>query len=184
MNSKTETDGKGRGLRNWQAWMWLGAAALLCVPALAMRFGDEVQWTALDFIVMGGLLALVCGSIHLGSRLSSHWAYRAGTAVAALAGFLQVWANLAVAIVGDGSHPVNLAFFGVVLLAAFGAVLALFKPRGMAAAMLAAAIAQTAVLAYCVVRGLDPAVWLTTVFVGMWLVAWRLYLKAAVESDS
>lgn len=183
MDRNAGMEASRRGLRTWQAWMWLGAAALLCVPALAMRLGDEVNWTAIDFVVMGAMLAILCGCIHVGSLLSRHWAYRAGTAVAAGAGFLQTWANLAVGIVGDGSHPVNLAFFGVIGLAGFGAVLALFKPRGMAAAMLAAAIAQAAVLAYSVVSGLDPAVWLTGVFVLMWLVAWRLFLKSAGDGE-
>ena len=42
----------------------LGTGAILLVPAVAMRFTREVNWTALDFIVAGMLLAGI-GSLYV-----------------------------------------------------------------------------------------------------------------------
>ena len=47
-----------KGNNGWRIARWGGAAALLCVPAVAMRFTKEVNWGPEDFIAMGGMLAL------------------------------------------------------------------------------------------------------------------------------
>ncbi|MDB5696794.1 MAG: hypothetical protein JWN21_2337, partial [Sphingomonas bacterium] len=39
--------------------VWGGVATLLLIPAIAMQFTAEVNWTASDFVVMGVLLASV-----------------------------------------------------------------------------------------------------------------------------
>jgi len=50
------TDGQimkvGGGSR-WTLPIWAGAAMLLSVPFVAMRFTSEVNWSASDFVVMG-----------------------------------------------------------------------------------------------------------------------------------
>ena len=35
---------------------WITVPVLLLIPAVAMRFGDEVNWTAMDFAFAGGVL--------------------------------------------------------------------------------------------------------------------------------
>src|SRR5690606_3695094 len=102
----------------------------------------EVDWDAADFIAMGVLLAMACGGYEIATRMSPHWAYRAGAAVSILTCFLTVWVNLAVGMVGDEGDPANLLFGVVILVAAVGAIVAGFRPRGIARAMQAAAIAQ------------------------------------------
>jgi hypothetical protein len=125
---------------------WLFLAALLSVPAIAMRFapGAGFNWSPMDFVVMGVLLGGVGLGVELVVRASSSFAWRAGAVVALLTAFLTVWVNLAVGMVGSENNPYNLIFLGVLALALAGALLARFRAAGMAKAMLAAAIAQAA----------------------------------------
>ena len=65
------TDGqmtRHRGGSRWTLLLWGGCALLLLVPFAAMRFTSEVNWTASDFVVMGTLLAVVCGIVELAVR--------------------------------------------------------------------------------------------------------------------
>lgn len=138
------TDGQtmksGHGSR-WTLLLWGGAALLLLLPFVAMRFTSEVNWGSEDFIVMGIMLALVCGAIELAVRLSGSKAYRLAVAAAIGAAFLITWANLAVGIVGSENNPVNQLFFAALLVGIAGSVAARFKADGMAIAMLATAAA-------------------------------------------
>ena len=73
---------------------------LLLIPFTAMQFSDEVNWSAMDFAVMGVLL-LAMGLIvnMIGKRIrkkSSRILLIAAVAVV----FLLVWAELAVGIFG------------------------------------------------------------------------------------
>lgn len=131
-----------RGANRWRPLIWGGAALLLLVPAIAMRFTTEVNWGPEDFIVMGALLAIACGIYELGAWLSGNTAYRAGFAIAVLAGFLTIWVNLAVGMFGSEHNDLNLMFGGVLLLAALGALAARFRAAGMARAMAATGVAQ------------------------------------------
>jgi hypothetical protein len=124
---------------------WGGALFLILLPAVAMMFTAEVNWGPEDFIVMGTLLAACAGIVDRATRITDNLFYLGGVAVAVGTSFLLVWVTLAVGIVGDG--PANLMFFGVILIAAAGAVAARFKARGMAWATGAAALAQAATAA-------------------------------------
>lgn len=146
------TDGhllqRGHGSR-WTLLLWGGAGLLLLLPFIAMHFTGQVNWGSEDFIVMGIMLAIVCGAIELAVRLNGSAAYRFGVAAAIGAAFLISWANLAVGIVGSEDNPANAFFFYALLLGLVGCLVARLRPRGMALAMLmtAAAIAVAFVLA-------------------------------------
>ncbi len=74
---------------------------LLLIPFIAMQFTDEVDWTVLDFIVMGLLLlssGLLC---ELAIRKVTKIKYRITLCIAILVVFLIVWAELAVGIFGS-----------------------------------------------------------------------------------
>ena len=62
--------------------MWAAAAALLSIPAIAMQFTSEVDWSGSDFIVMGIMLGTAFGTFDLASRMSGSIPYRAGAGVA------------------------------------------------------------------------------------------------------
>lgn len=174
-------------------FIWSGAAFLLLLPAIAMRFTREVNWSASDFIVMGVMLATACALYELGAWLSSNTAYRAAFGLAVVTGFLTLWVNLAVGMFGSEDNPANLMFGGVLLIAAAGSLLARFRARGMAVAMGATAAAQLiAALAGLMVglsAGTDethgPSLYreafLTACFALPWLAAAMLFRKAAQD---
>jgi len=177
MNPNTTSTPARRG-NPLRPYVWGAAAVLLSIPAIAMQFTDEVNWDAFDFIVMGALLAFACGVYEVGARLSGNRAYRGGFAVAIIAGFLMVWINLAVGIVGNEDNPVNLLFFGILGVGAITAPLGRFRPVGMARALYATAIAQAAVTAYIALAGHGYVFVLSGFFIAAWLTAAHLFQVA------
>jgi hypothetical protein len=172
----------------WRKALWLGAAALLALPAVAMRFTREVNWDGADFIVMGLLLAATCAAIDFGMRLSGNLAYRAGIAVGVGGGFLLLWVNMAVGILGGEGNPANLMYLGVLIIGMVGAVLARFRAAGLVRTMLAMAVAQVLVAVIAMATGRTGAspwlevVGVTLFFLGPWLLAAALFRVA--QSDA
>lgn len=166
----------------WRALRWVvwgGAALLLLAPLIAMRFTDEVDWSPVDFLVMGTLLALVGGAYELAVRIARTHVYVIAFGVAVATAFLTIWADLAVGIVGEPAEPINRIFFGVVAVAVIGAVLARLRPAGMARAMLATAVAQAAASVVALVVDGATVFVLTAVFAVLWLVSAALFRRAA-----
>ena len=169
--------------RRWNIWrlvMWGTAAFLLLLPAIAMQFTAEVNWTTADFVVMGVMLVTACGLVELAARASGNGAYRMGAAFAVFAAFLTVWANLAVGMIGSEDNPYNLAFAGVIGLALLGAVLSGFRARGMAAAMTLAAVAQALAGAFGMFSDVRGGIF-SMFFALIWLLSATLFRKAAEE---
>lgn len=180
MTMQTE-NGRGRGGASWwRVLPWVGASALLAAPAVAMRMGADVQWTAFDFIVAGVMLAVPLTVFELAVRASGSLAYRAGVVVALGTAFLITWSNLAVGIIGSENDPINLMFFGVIFVAIAGAFLASFRARGLVIAMTATAAAQAATAVVALAGG-----HFTFVIVGFFMTGWLmsawLFRRAAEE---
>ena len=173
--------GIARPRNRWSLAIWGTAACLLLIPLVAMQFTSEVDWTGSDFVVMGVLLAIVCGGYELATRLSDSSAYRAGAAVAIGTGFLTIWVNLAVGMLGSEDNPANLLFGGVLLVGVIGALIARFRPQGMAHAVLATALAQAAMTVYALVGGYSEVVLHIGFFILPWLLSAALFRKAARE---
>jgi hypothetical protein len=173
----------GHGRNRLRPFIWGGAACLLLLPAIAMQFfpASGVDWTAADFAVMAAMLALACGLYEVGAWLSREPAYRAGFGMAVLAGFLTLWVNLAVGMLGDEDNDANAMFIGVLAIGALGAVVARLKPMGMARAMFATALAQLAVVAIAMgLGGFDAReLMLTACFALPWLASGQLFRSAA-----
>jgi hypothetical protein len=181
------TGDAGQGWSRWRLVPWIAAAALLTMPALAMQFapGAGVDWSLADFVVMGSMLAVACGAIELAVRASGSTAYRLGALIGVGTGFLTLWANLAVGLVGDEGNPANWLFVGVAGVAAAGAFSARGRAAGMARAMVAAAVAQL-VAAAGALAATPPApgrpaeiVALMGIFPAGWLLAAWLFRRGA-----
>lgn len=177
----TPTDARDRTLgRRLRLLAWTGAVSLWLVPLIAMQFTAEVAWTPSDFIVWGVMLSVGAGTFDLATRASGHIAYRLGAGLAVACAFLVVWVNLAVGIIGSEDNPLNLMFFAVLLVAISGAVLSLFRPNGLAVAMVATAVAQGVVGVVAQTQGYF--VWpFTVVIAAVWLTAAWLFKKAAAS---
>lgn len=82
-------------------WIMIVAAVLLAVPAIAMSFTDEVNWSVFDFLMAAGLLFGTGIALELTLRTvksnSGRWV-AGGLVLFALA---LVWAELAVGIFGS-----------------------------------------------------------------------------------
>ncbi len=141
-----------------------------------MNWGaEDFAWAA--FLVVGGGTFLV-----LAARRSSSRAWRLGVVLALAAAFLLAWAQAAVGVIGDGGHPANRLFHGVLLVAALGALASRWRPRGMALAMAITAAAQALATCGAWAAGL-PVPWaVCLVFAAMWLVSAALFRHAARQT--
>lgn len=70
------------------------ALALLLIPFVAMRFTNEVVWTALDFITMGVLLICTGLGIEFALRIFRGGWVKVAAVAAVLVGFVVVWGTL------------------------------------------------------------------------------------------
>ncbi len=163
----------------WRKLMWSGAIALLLAPAVAMQFSTEVNWTLVDFLVFGTMLAIAGGSVEIAARASRDQAYLIATILSVGAGFLMVWANLAVGIIGNEDNPANLIFFAVLGVGILGALIARLRPAGMAHALHATALAQFAAAITAAAMGWGQVWVFTAIYIALWLIAARLYANAA-----
>ena len=183
-------DGARRGL-SWRIAPW-PIAAFLLLPLVAMRFTGEVVCDGADFAVLGALLLGACGACELAARMTGNVAYRAAVGVAVVAAFVLIWMNLAVGIIGPEDNAANLMHGGVLAVGILGALVARFRPGGMARALAATALAQASVGAIALIAGSgsDGANWpgaivlLTGFFAALWLASAWLFRKAAREQTS
>ena len=161
--------------------VWGGAALLLLLPAVAMRLhADGVDWHARDFLVFGAMLATACGLYELATRTSGDIRYRAAAGIAVATGFLTVWANLAVGMIGSEGNAFNLWFAGVLAVALVGAALARLRAAGMATAMLVSGIAQALVVVAAFAIGGDArGAAVSAVFVMPWWLSAALFHASA-----
>lgn len=77
--------------------------------------------------------------------------YGSAVGVAAGAAVMLVWLSLGVGIIGRDGDPANAMYFAVLAVGVVGALAAPFRPRGMARALLAMALAQTTVAAIALI---------------------------------
>jgi signal transduction histidine kinase len=172
-----KTDEDARLTRLLRATLWGGAAFAFLVPVVA-KLTLNIPWTAFDFIFWAVMLLVAAGVCEIALRLSGRLAYRAGMIVAVGTSFLIIWSNLAVGIIGDENNPLNQIFFGVIALAVVGAVLARFRPKGMAIAMAVTAAAQFGT-GFNALADEQIVFGIVTVFALGWLLAAGLFREAA-----
>jgi hypothetical protein len=79
----------------------LGTGAILLVPLIAMRFTREVNWTVLDFLVAGVLLAGIGTLYVLLTRKLRTPIQRRAVGGGLLLTLMLLWAELAVGIFGS-----------------------------------------------------------------------------------
>lgn len=165
----------------WRTIGWSIPPLLLLVPLVG-----NAPWTLADYVFAAGMMGLVGLGAELAARKRNR-IYSMGAGVALAATFLLIWISAAVGIIGNEQDDVNILFLGVIAVAFFGAICALFRCNGMALAMAAAAIAQATVPAagWALWPDSRDSIWqpevlvLTGFFTGMWLLSGWLFRKAA-----
>jgi hypothetical protein len=135
----------------------IATAFILLLPLSAMQFTDEVAWNLADFVVAGVLLFGAGLTYQLVARRAGNVVYRVAVGVAVAAALLLVWTVGAVGVIGEDGDPADLMYGGVLAVGAIGAVIARFRPQGMARALLAMALAQALVAVIALIAGKHQA---------------------------
>ncbi len=127
----------------------LATAFILLIPLLA-----EWAWDLFDFVFAGALIFGTGLTYVLAARKAGNIAYRAAVGVALAAAFILVWVVGAVGIIGTEDDNANSMYIGVLAVGIIGAIVARFRPHGMARALFATALAQALVAVIALIFGL------------------------------
>lgn len=162
----------------WRYALWGCALLALSLPWFAMQISGEVNWNSYDFFVFGVMLAVACGGVELAMGLSKHSGYRVAAVLTVGGGFLMVWANLAVGIIGSENNPQNQLFFGVLVIGLIGALVTRFSAQGLAFTLRVMAAAQLLIglMAWALGWAFLPV--FTLFYVALWMIAAHLFSKA------
>jgi hypothetical protein len=117
----------------------------MLIPIIASRFIGGWAWSFSDY-VFAAVMIFAAGSLfELGRGLNKNLMYRAGSAIAVATGFMIIWGNGAVGFIGSEDNPANLMYGAALAIAFLGAIIARFKPQGMAKTMYSTAAAMALV---------------------------------------
>ncbi len=176
------------GKRRWSRWRlagWAAGVLMLLLALVAKQFVGEVSWVG-NLAQTGALLIGVGIAVELASRMTGEAAYRAAVGLALGSALLLGWVNGAVGIIGSEDNNANLMYGGVVVVGVIGAIIARFKPEGMARALFATALAQALVAVIALVGRLGSPysgpleiVTINGFFVALFVGSAVLFLKAA-----
>lgn len=168
-----------RTIASWRIVVWGCAAALLLAATIANRTVAGFNWTPRDFLGAALVLGAVCLAYEITTRKAASSAFRAATCLALLGGFVVVWANFAVGIIGTEDNPANLMFLAPLALGAAAAFAVRFRPAGMAETLALLAAVYAAL-------GLWLALWVAPMPGGLiflvaaiWSAAALLYKRTA-----
>lgn len=178
---RSEKGGRQRRRSRWRMAGWTAGAFMLLLALVAKQLIGEVNWV--DNLAQTGALLIGVGiAVELASRNTGETAYRAAVGLALGSALLLGWVNGAVGIIGSEDNRANLMYGGVLVVGAIGAVMARFKPEGMARALFATALAQTlgAVIALVGRMGSGPLeiVTINGFFVALFVGSAVLFSKA------
>ena len=176
------------GRRRWSRWRmagWTAGAFMLLLALVAKQFIGEVSWV--DSLAQTGALLIGVGIVfELVSRKTGEAAHRAAVGLALGSALLLGWVNAAVGIIGSEDNEANLMYVGVFAVGVTGAIIARFKPEGMARALFATALAQTLVAVIALVgrmgtpfSGPLEIVAINGFFVALFVGSGLLFRKAA-----
>ena len=127
----------------------LATAFVLLIPLLTAP-----AWNLADFVFAGALIFGTGLTYVLAARKAGNIAYRAAVGVALAAAFILVWVTGAVGIIGTEDDNANSMYVGVLAVGIIGAIIARFRPHGMARALFATALAQALVAVIVLIFGL------------------------------
>lgn len=168
-------------------WLAIGTGLLLLIPLIGALVTDSWQWGFFDFVFMGGLIFGTGLTFVLVARQMNNLFYRLAVGMTGVTGFLILWINAAVGIIGD-DEPANLMYLGVLAVAFLGAILSRFKASGMANALFATAFAHfvVAVIAFIFFPTASPGQWgvlaINAVFIVLWVGSGLLFRNASNDN--
>ena len=126
-------------------------ALILLLPLVGVITGTAA-WGPGDFVVAGVLL-MGTGLMLDAVRKAASTTYRLAAGVGIASSLFLVWTILAVGVIGEEGDPADLMYGGVLAVGILGALVARFRPLGMARALLAMAVAQALVAVIALLAG-------------------------------
>jgi hypothetical protein len=82
-------------------YLFAGIGLLLLIPLLAMQFTTAVNWSASDFVIMGGLLLATGLLLRVANGLQSSKTFKKVIMATVILLFLLIWGELAVGLFGS-----------------------------------------------------------------------------------
>ncbi|MBO6793810.1 MAG: hypothetical protein JJ895_07865 [Balneolaceae bacterium] len=169
----------------------VGAFLIIMIPLIAMQFTSEVVWTTSDFIIAWTILFSIGFAFQAIGKRAKNSSYKFATGIAAFTTLFVIWSNLAVGIIGNEDNPLNLMYFGVVLLMVFGSYIAQLKAKAMSKVLFASAVlhALVSIIGLSIFSTQNPGYTIVNiaiinvVLVTMWAVSGLLYGKASEVVD-
>jgi len=134
----------------------LAPASILLLPLLAMQFTDDMAWGVFDF-VLAGVLLMGIGLVYALVRNAGDLAYRAAVGIAIATALFLVWMVGALGVIGETGDRADLMYGAVLAVGIIGAIVARFRPEGMARALLATALVQALVAVIALLAGKHEA---------------------------
>jgi hypothetical protein len=162
--------------------LWTAAGLVLLLPLVAMQVTDEVFWDGTDFAILAAMLAGVGIGLELAVRKTTTPAYRMAALLALVSAFILVGVSLGVGIFGTPDRVEILMVAGVLAVGVIGALVTRFRPRGMAMALLATAIAMVVMGVAGLAAGMHTRNWevvLCVVFAALFVGSAKLFRRAA-----
>ena len=119
-------------------------------------------------------------------------AYRAAVGVALAAALFLFWLMGAVGVIGVEGDRADLMYFGVLAVGIMGAIIARFRPHGMARALFVTALAQASVAVIALIAGTHQSpissvaeiVGLNGIFVALFIGSAWLFQHSAREQPA
>ena len=166
----------------WRLVGWGFAVLLLATPFVAMQFTSDVAWTTADFLLAALMLGVFGLALELTFKFTSDSRFRTGVAFALAAGFMTIWVNGAVGMIGSEDNPYNLISSGIVVLVPIGSAFGGFRALGMARTMMIAAALQLAASALGAFTDPRGGVF-SALFAVLWFLAGALLRQSIVPDD-
>ncbi|MBM3933380.1 MAG: hypothetical protein FJ319_03615 [SAR202 cluster bacterium] len=139
----------------------IGSAVFLLLPLAGELLMEDFNWGPGDFIGVGVAVFLVGVAFQLISGLMrDSLAYRAGVGIGLLGALLLFFIVPAVGAIGGEDNAANAMYLAVFAVGGVGALVARFRPTGMAITLFAAALVQATIGVIALVSvEMDPAWW-------------------------
>lgn len=133
----------------------LVVGGILMIPLVAMRLTADVDWSLVDFAIMGTLLFGTGFSFVLATRYVTEVYYRLAVGLALGSTLFMIWANLAVGLIGSGPNAGNLLSMLVPLIGLVGSAWVRVETKLMERVMYTMATAMVIIAIIALLLGMQ-----------------------------
>lgn len=158
---------------------------------LIRKFSMVLAWGPMDFVFVGVMVFGTGLAYELITRKHRNKLYRIALATALGTGFLMIWANLAVGLIGSEDESVNIIYLGLLAVGLIGVIIARFQAKGMAITMGVMAFGQFLITVIALLAGwqhlphssVADILKVNSFFFVLWTLAALLFWQARLSSQ-